>query len=71
MFLLGTLTGVSFFVLLGLCIYLGYKIGQNGTKKAPQPDDETLRKQRRLHEDFQKLMNYDLDTALRRKDVSE
>ena len=70
MYLLGLLSGVGLFALVGVSIYLGYVIGR---KKKPKPEPIDEKEQERLkrhNEHFKALFNYDIDTAYGRK-VSE
>lgn len=66
---LGLLTAVVFFLCLLLFFWLGTRYVQ---KKPPDKvEDETIRKQKKLHEDLTKLMSYDVDKALQRKQVTQ
>ncbi|WP_212943145.1 hypothetical protein [Heyndrickxia oleronia] len=68
MFIYGVLTAVAFFCVVILLLYIGYRIGKK-PKQTVKPDEEELRKAAKLREDFAKLMNYDVSTALQRKKV--
>lgn len=63
-YILGLLTPVVFFVVF----YMGMKYGKKQGKPV-EIDEEQARKAQRIKEDFQKLMNYDVSTALQRKKV--
>ena len=65
-FLYGLLTAVVFFILLAGAFYVGYRFNHKKVK-APDVDEEDQRRQKILHEDFQKLMGYNEDIALQRK----
>lgn len=67
-YLLGLLTGVVFFVLFSIAFYLGYKLREKKPNSKPLDEIEKQR-QRRLREDFNKLMAYDVDMAYGRKKV--
>ncbi|PKR86105.1 hypothetical protein [Heyndrickxia camelliae] len=63
-FLLGLLTPVVFFVVF----YMGTKYGKKQGKPV-EIDEKQLIKAKKIQEDFQKLMNYDVSKALQRKKV--
>jgi hypothetical protein len=68
-FIYGLLTAVVFFVALMWFFWMGTKYEQQ--KKLPDtPKNDVLLKQKKLHEDFTKLMNYDVGKALERKKVT-
>jgi Na+/H+ antiporter NhaC len=66
-FLYGLLTAVVFFIALISFYFIGYKQGNKHTSKPP--DDEEVRKAKVMRVDFMNMMNYDVDTALKRKKV--
>lgn len=68
-FLIGLLSGVVLFILLLTAVYIGYRLGRKNGSVVSEPDEEQARKAKKLHEDFVKLMNYDVSTALQRKKV--
>ncbi|TYS46759.1 hypothetical protein [Bacillus infantis] len=69
-FVIGLLSGVVFFILLGVVFINGYKMG---IKRKPdpiaKPTDEEIRRNESLQKSFEKLMNYDVTTAYKRKKV--
>jgi len=73
-FLLGLLTAAVLFLLL----FLAYRMGTKQAKtkppdipvtEAPKPSEEEIEKAKKIHEDFQRLMQYDVSKALERKQV--
>jgi len=61
---------LGFLLCLAAMFYLGYRMGKR-TKSTPSTDknEETIRKAKELEEDFQAIMNYDINTAMQRKKV--
>jgi uncharacterized membrane protein len=68
-YLLGILTGVGLFAFIILSIYIGYRMGNKRSHTNAEPSEDEQRQQKELKEQFTKLMNYDLNTALQRKKV--
>ena len=66
-FLLGLFTATVFF----LCLLFSYWLGTKNVQKKPpdKVEDETIRKQKQLQEEFIKVMNYDVKQATARKQV--
>lgn len=55
-------------VLLFICFYAGYKIGQRSRRPVHREvDEETVRKAKELKKGFADLMSYDVHKALGRK----
>lgn len=68
-YFLGLLTGVVFLIMLGLVLFIGYKLGK---KKQPLPievDEKEQQRIKRYNDHFKELFSYDVDTALQRKKV--
>lgn len=72
--LFGALIAAVFLILIFLGGFLGYKLGKKNNLPPPNEDekneDEALR-QKKLYEDFTKLMNYDVEMALQSKKVTK
>lgn len=68
LFLYGLLTAVVFFIVVISALYIGYKLGHKQGKPV-EIDEKQIIKAKKIQEDFQKLMNYDVPTALQRKKV--
>lgn len=63
--LIGILIGIGICLVLFLCAFLGYKLG-NKPKKETLTEEE-LRKQREREEGFKNIMDYDYSKALERR----
>ncbi len=68
LFLYGLLTAVVFFIVVISALYIGYKLGHKQGKPV-EIDEKQIIKAKKIQEDFQKLMNYDVSKALQRKKV--
>lgn len=68
-YILGLLTGVVFFSLLGVALYIGYRLGKKKPKVTPV-DEEEQRRTKQFDDHFKALFNYDVQTALQRKKVT-
>jgi hypothetical protein len=71
-YIIGLISGLVFFICLGLSFYFGYKAGSKKQPITPinqDTDEQTIQRTKQLHEDFQAIMNYDLSTAMQRKKV--
>ena len=76
-FVLGLLSSVVLFVVIGASFYIGYRLGIKN-KPIPQvksqdelsiDEKHELQRLENLQKGFVKLMNYDVNTALQRKKV--
>jgi hypothetical protein len=71
-YILGLLSGVVFFAVLGAVLYTGYRLGQ---KKLPVQSVEVDETEQQKIKDFDKyfkdIMSYDTDIALQRKKVTD
>lgn len=62
--LIGALIAAAFFV----SHYAAYKLGQRSRRPTQRElDEEQMRKAKKMREDFERLMSYDVDKALGRK----
>lgn len=52
-----------FFLCLLLFFWLGIRYEQQKKPPDKEVEDETIRKQKKIHEDFMKMMNYDVNQA--------
>jgi hypothetical protein len=71
-FVLGILFTIAFFVVVGIIFFLGYWLGTKNKQPLQEPTEDEQKEIKRLkgmQEDFVKLMNYDVSTALTRKKV--
>lgn len=69
-YILGLLSGVVFFAVLGVVLFIGYKMGQR--KHTPsQADEEEQRQIKQFDDSFKRMFRYDLDTALESKRVTD
>lgn len=68
-FLVGLLSGVGLFVVVGGSSYLGYRQGRKKNTPATK-DEEDARKANDLRKEFMSLMTYDVNKALERKRVN-
>ncbi len=66
-YLLGLLTPVVLF----LCGYIGYSLGNKQKPKKPKHEDQQRKVEHmeKMHNDFVKMMNYNESIALQRKKV--
>lgn len=66
-FILGMVVALVFM----LCLLFVYEAGKRRsnppTKEQPKASEEDLRRTKKIHEDFQRLMSYDVETAIDRK----
>lgn len=69
-YFLGLLTAAVFFCCLLLFFWMGTQYGKKKPPDKVEVEEETLRKQKQIHEDFTKLMQYDVSKALERKKVT-
>lgn len=67
-FMIGLLSGVGLFVVVGISLYIGYRLG-NKRVTPIQADSEEVRRAKELHQGFLQVMNYDVSKALERKKV--
>lgn len=70
-YLIGALMTVVFFILCVGSFYLGYRMKQHPQTKPPDVDQEKKQQLERYDNHFKALMNYDVPTALKRKQVTE
>ncbi|WP_394139560.1 hypothetical protein [Cytobacillus oceanisediminis] len=69
-YILGLLSGVVFFAVMGAFLFIGYKMGQK--KHTAQPvDEEEQRKMQQFDKYFKDIFSYDVDKALQRKKVTD
>ena len=69
-YILGLLSGVVFFAVLGAVLYIGYRLG----KKKPQAnevDEEEQRQMKQFDKYFKDIFSYDVEKALQRKKVTD
>lgn len=69
-YMLGLLTGVVFFALIGAALFIGYRLGKKKPRSNPV-DEEELRKAKQFNDHFKELFSYDVQTALQRKKVTD
>lgn len=70
-YILGLLSGVVFFVVIGIALYIGYRIGRQKANSVPLEDEQVRQKRERFDKHFKDLFSYDVDTALQRKKVTD
>ena len=64
------LIGAGITTLFFLCFGLGYRLGLRTPKHKPQEVDESTKlKAEQLKKDFESLMSYDIDKAMKQKKV--
>lgn len=70
-FLLGLLVGVILFVVIGLSLYIGFRIGKKNRPTPQKIDEQEEQRIKKFNNHFKALFSYDVDTALQRKKVTE
>lgn len=69
-YMLGLLTGVVFFALIGVALYIGYRMGKRKPHSNPV-DEEEQRQAKQFNDHFKAIFSYDVATALQRKKVTD
>jgi hypothetical protein len=67
-YVIGALIVVAFFIALLSGVYLGYRL-KHTKSKPPDVDEERKQHAKQLKKDFDRLMSYNVQTALERKKV--
>lgn len=67
MYLLGLLSGVVLFVVVGASMYLGYRLGKKNKPAKEEVDETEQERLKRYNEHFKALFSYDVDTAYGKK----
>lgn len=65
-YILGLLSGVVFFAVLGAVLYTGYQLGRR-KPKAAEVDEEEQRQMKQFDKYFKDIFSYDVEKALQKK----
>jgi CHASE3 domain sensor protein len=71
-FIFGLLFAVVLFVVVGVVFYVGYRLGnkyKQPSQSTTEDEQKEINRLKSIQQDFVKLMNYDVSTALTRKKV--
>ncbi len=70
-YILGLLSGVVFFAVLGAVLYIGYRLGKKKPSKSVEVDETEQQRMKDFDKYFKDIMSYDIDRALQRKKVTD